>query len=137
VTFIFDACALIAFMNEEKGEGYEAVDVLIERADAGEIVICMSVVNMTEVYYHFIKRDGEETADTIMRNAAELPIMVIDTITDAVCRETARFKARYPMSLADAFLCAAAKSLSAVIVTKDREIETAEKPEKLSVLWIH
>jgi predicted nucleic acid-binding protein len=72
-----------------------------------------------------------------MRNATELPIMVINTITDAVCRETARFKARYPMSLADAFLCAAAKSLSAVIVTKDREIEAAEKPENLSVLWIH
>jgi predicted nucleic acid-binding protein len=135
VTFFLDACALIAYINQEP-EGPQ-VKALIERAGSGEDIICMSVVNLAEVYYHCIKRDGEEMADTIMHNAAELPITVIDTITDAVCRETARFKAHYPMSLADAFLCAAAKSLSAVIVTKDREIETAEKPENLSVFWIH
>jgi predicted nucleic acid-binding protein len=135
VTFILDACALIAYINNEP-EGPQ-VKALIERAGAGEIAICMSIVNLVEVYYHCIRKDGEETADTIMRNAAELPITVIDTVTDAVCRETARFKAHYPMSLADAFLCAAAKNLSAVIVTKDREIEAAEKPEKLSVLWVH
>jgi len=40
------------------------------------------------------------------------------------------------MSLADAFLCATAKSLSAVIVTKDKEIKPAEKDGHLSVLWI-
>jgi predicted nucleic acid-binding protein len=135
VIFILDACALIAYINKEP-EGPQ-VKALMERAGAGEIAIYMSVVNLAEVYYHCIKKDGEETADTIMHNAAELPIMVIDTIADAVCRETAYFKAHYPMSLADAFLCAAAKSLSAVIVTKDREIEVAEKPENLSVLWIH
>jgi hypothetical protein len=40
------------------------------------------------------------------------------------------------MSLADTFLCATAQSLSATIVTKDSEIEAAEQPEGLSVLWI-
>jgi hypothetical protein len=96
------------FLPKEKGEGYEAVDTLMERACAGEIAICMSVVNLVEVYYHCIRKDGEETADTLMRNMVELPITVIDTVPGSVCRETARFKARYPMSLADAgqFGCA-------------------------------
>jgi predicted nucleic acid-binding protein len=135
LTFIFDACALIAFVNEEKGEGYEAVETLLNRAAAGEITIYMSIVNLVEVYYHCLRRDGEETTVRIMRNVEELPITVIDTI-GAVYHETARFKARYPMSLADAFLCATAKKLSATIVTKDKEIKTAEKQENLSVLWI-
>jgi predicted nucleic acid-binding protein len=38
--------------------------------------------------------------------------------------------------LGDVFLCATAKSLSATIVTKDREIEAVEQAENLSVLWI-
>jgi predicted nucleic acid-binding protein len=41
------------------------------------------------------------------------------------------------MSLADAFLCATAKSLSIVIVTRDKEIKPAEEAESLSVLWIN
>jgi predicted nuclease of predicted toxin-antitoxin system len=40
------------------------------------------------------------------------------------------------MSLADTFLCATAKSLAAVIVTKDKEIEAVETGENLSVFWI-
>ena len=57
MTYILDACALIAFVNEEKGEGFEEVDVLIDRAVAGDIALCISGVNLVEVYYHCIKRD--------------------------------------------------------------------------------
>jgi hypothetical protein len=32
LSYIFDACALIAFLDEEKGEGYEAVAELFDRA---------------------------------------------------------------------------------------------------------
>jgi predicted nucleic acid-binding protein len=61
---------------------------------------------------------------------------VIDYISPAIRRDAARMKAHYNMSLADTFLCTAAKNLSATIVTKDGEIEEAEKAEPLSVLWI-
>jgi hypothetical protein len=40
------------------------------------------------------------------------------------------------MSLADAFLCGTAKSLSATIVTKDGEIAVPEEDENLPVIWI-
>jgi predicted nucleic acid-binding protein len=137
LTYILDACALIAFVNEEKGEGYEAVDALIERAAVRDIKLCISIVNLVEVHYHCIRRDGEEIAGQIVRDVAELPVTVIDTVTDPVSRGASRLKARYPISLGDAFLCAAAANLSAVIVTKDREIEAVEKGESLPVLWIH
>jgi len=94
--YVLDACALIAFLAEEIGEGYEAVDAL----------------------------------------PVSLPIETITTISDTVYHETARYKARYSISLADAFLCATAKSLSATIVTKDGEIKPVEQAENLSVLWI-
>jgi predicted nucleic acid-binding protein len=75
-------------------------------------------------------------AGKIMRDVEDLPVQIIETVTRAVYREAVRFKAAYPMSLADVFLCATAQSISAAIVTKDREIEAAEHPEGLSILWI-
>jgi predicted nucleic acid-binding protein len=138
LTYILDACALMAFLAIEIGEGYEAVDALISRANTEDIAICISIINLVEVYYNFIYRYGTiEAADEIMRNMTELPISVIDTVSKAVYRDTARFKTSYAMSLADAFLCATAKDLSATIVTQDGEIRPAEQREKLSVLWIN
>lgn len=122
MTYLLDACALFTWINEEKGEGYEEVDDLFDRAGTGERAIRMSIINLTEVYYGLIRDDGMEMAGEIMRGVDDLPITIIDTVS----REAARFKVRYSMSLADTFLCATAKSLSAVIVTKDREIEATE-----------
>jgi predicted nucleic acid-binding protein len=137
MTYVLDACALTAFLDRERGEGFEAVRDLFTRADAEGITIRMSIVNLIEVYYGCIRKyKSMEAADEIMRQVDELPIEVIKTVSDAVYRETARFKTSYSLSLADAFLCATAKSLAATLVTKDGEIRPAEQREKLSVFWI-
>jgi predicted nucleic acid-binding protein len=139
--YLLDACALIAFLAEERGKGYEEVKALFNRAGTGEISISMSIVNLIEVYYGFIQKYGTiEAADVIMSRVASLLLTVINTINGTVYREAARFKAVYSMSLADAFLCACAKDLSAVIVTKDDEIKAAEQADAganaLAVFWL-
>jgi len=134
--YLLDACALLAFLNEEFGKGYEKVKDLFDRAVKDEITLCMSLVNLVEVYYRIIQIKGLETADAVMEPVKSLPIKFISDISDEIYFETARCKARYPMSLADAFLCGTAKSIAATIVTRDPEIKLAEKSEALSVLWI-
>jgi len=134
--YLLDACALLAFLNDEFGKGYEKVKELLDRAVTNEITLCMSLVNLVEVYYRIIQLKGLETADAAMEPIKSLPIQFISVISDEIYLETARCKARYPMSLADAFLCGTAKSIAATIVTRDPEIRLAEKPESLSVLWI-
>jgi predicted nucleic acid-binding protein len=137
VNYILDACALIAFLSRERGKGYEAVRTLFNRVVTEDITICISIVNLVEVYYEFIRKCGTvEAADEIMRDVDDLPIDVIDTVSKAVYRDTARFKTSYSISLADAFFCATAMSLDATLVTKDHEIEEVEQNEKLSVFWI-
>jgi predicted nucleic acid-binding protein len=96
----------------------------------------MSIINLTEVYYGLISEYGGRAADETMRIVEKLPIHIIETVNRSVYREAARFKATYKMSLADVFLCTTAKNISAVIVTKDRELEAAEQSENLSILWI-
>jgi PIN domain nuclease of toxin-antitoxin system len=48
VNYILDACALIAFLNEEPGQ--EIVADLLKKAQKGEAAIYMSIVNLIEVY---------------------------------------------------------------------------------------
>ena len=43
MTYIFDVCALIAFLNDERGKGYEPVRDLLDRANKEEISLCMSL----------------------------------------------------------------------------------------------
>jgi len=136
MTYILDACAMLALLNEEFGKGYETIEGLLESAVKEEASLYMSFINLVEVYYRYIQLKGTEIADTIMGRVKALPIKFIRDISDEVYFNTARFKARYSMSLADAFLCATAKSLSAVIVTKDKEFKPAENKKHLSVLWI-
>jgi predicted nucleic acid-binding protein len=135
LNYVFDACALIAFLNKEP----EAVKVksLLERTGTEDISIYMSVFNLVEVYYGFIRKYGSvERADEIMQQVDDLPIEIIETVSPAVYRETARLKGFYRISLADAIACATAKSLAATLVTKDSEIKAVEQGENLSVLWI-
>jgi predicted nucleic acid-binding protein len=134
LNYIFDACALISLLKREAA--FDQVTHLLIRAADREITIYMSIVNLVEVYYGFMQDVGEQGADRIMQSVSDFPIIMINTISDAVYREAARFKAAYSMSLADVFLCASAKNLSATIVTKDDEIKVAEQPEALSVFWI-
>jgi predicted nucleic acid-binding protein len=134
--YLLDACALIAFLDEEKGEGFEEVDALFVGTGAEEIEIYISIINLTEVFYHFIGSIGETAAAELMGNVVELPLTVIRTITDEVYSEAARLKVRCSLSFADTFVCATAKSLGANIVTKDGEIRRVEESEKLSLLWI-
>jgi predicted nucleic acid-binding protein len=136
MTYILDACALLALLNGELGKGYETIRDLLGSAAKGEAALCMSLINLVEVYYRYIQLKGVKLADAVMEEVKSLPVRFIRDISDEVYFGTARYKARYSMSLADAFLCATAKSLDAVIVTKDKEIKPAEKTESLSVLWI-
>ena len=134
--YILDACALIAFLNEEIGEGYETVKDLLQHAVAGGITLYMSIINLVEVYYGFMQSNGLETANAIIEPVKSLPIKFIREITDEIYSKAAFFKATYSISLADAFLCATAKSLAATIITKDDEIKPVEEKESLPVLWI-
>ena len=109
---------------------------LLESAENGENELYMSIVNLAEVYYNYIRSDGLKDADVIMQEVEKLPVKIIDTISRIVYREAARLKTCYSMSLADTLLCATAKSLTAIVVTKDSELKEVEAGENISVLWI-
>jgi PIN domain nuclease of toxin-antitoxin system len=132
---ILDACALIAYYKGETGA--DAVETLLEQAVFGETKLCMSKINLLEVYYGFYRDDGAEKAEEILQKTLALPITIIDDLDDAVFREAGRLKASYDISFADSFVLGYALALGISLITADHnEFDVIETKENITFNWI-
>jgi predicted nucleic acid-binding protein len=136
VPHLFDACAVLAFFNDE--EGADVVENLLERARRGEAVLTIHAVQVLEVYYDRIRVKGPEMADEVIRRIYdEWPVTVIEPLDRVLIREAARLKAAGGMSLADTFLVATAACTGATLVTSDWvELEPVAQEGKIPFQWI-
>jgi predicted nucleic acid-binding protein len=136
VTYVLDACAVIALINRENG--YDKVAALFREATYGTADLVMQKVNVTEVYYGYLKSDGEMFAEKQLCLIKESRIAIVDSISDDMMRCTARLKDKYRrMSLADAFLLAQAASLDATVVTSDHhELDVIDRAGDIKFMWI-
>ena len=134
--YLLDACALLAFLNDENGA--DIVSGLLEQAERKEISLSMNVVNLIEVYYDRIRVDGSDKADTIVQEIYNVfPVSIIETLNSGIVRETARLKALGKISFADTILVATASCTGATIVTCDHvELKPVEQQGIATFLWI-
>jgi predicted nucleic acid-binding protein len=133
MSYILDACALLAFLNREVG--WEKVHALMMRADAGDILLYLHIVTVLEVYYGVRRAEGPEAAQEILDYVDGSAIRLSIDMTAPLIREAGRFKVAYDMSLADTFICASASLLSATLVTSDGELEPVETAEPITFFW--
>jgi predicted nucleic acid-binding protein len=135
MNYSLDACALIAFLDNE--DGADVIEALFERADNGEISIFMSIVNLIEAYYGRIREKSSDEVAKFLQAMNSFPIEVIDTISPQIYHEAARLKAAHKMSIADAIGIATAESLNATFVTSDHhELDAVEQHEAIDFCWI-
>jgi len=134
--YLLDACALLAFFDGE--EGAIVVRGLLDQARNNEITLTMNAANLIEVYYDRIRVIGTEQADKIIQDIYDtFPISIIETLSPAIVREAALFKAAGKMSFADTILVATAVCHGAAIVTCDHiELEPIDKQGIVPFLWI-
>jgi predicted nucleic acid-binding protein len=128
---IIDSFALIAYFRDEPGA--EAVENLLVTAGKKDSPLHMSDVNYAEVKYSIVKKDGARAWEEAAKILEGLPIDFHST-TREMADTAADFKARFKMSLADAFAAALAKEKRAELVTGDLEFKTVEK--EIKVAWI-
>lgn len=128
---VLDSFALLAFLRGEPGE--EKIAALLERAGLRDEPVHMSEVNYAEVKYITLRKDGKDRWEEI---AGELPALPIQfhPATRALADLAADFKARYKISLADAFAAALAKERKAQLVTGDPEFKTLAK--EIRIGWL-
>lgn len=129
---VLDACALIAFLNDEPGA--DTVTSLFE----SETSVEMSVINLLEIAYDAVRRCGDANAVADLLNAAgQLPLKIHWKISSEVFRQAARLKAENRISLADAIALATADSLGAPLATSDHhEFDPLEQKSAARFIWI-
>ena len=128
---VLDSFALIAYFRDEPGA--ETMENLLVSAGKKDNPLLMTDVNYAEVKYYILKKDGAEAWGKAAKVLEGLPIDFHST-TRALADEAADFKARYKLSLSDAFAAALAKERKAELVTGDLEFKPLEK--EIKVQWL-
>jgi ribonuclease VapC len=116
--YVLDSFAFLVWLRDENGA--ERVQAVLERADRKEIKLHASWVNVAEVYYITKRRSLDSDPD----------------LTAAEALAAARLKAVFPISIADAFAAALAKSNNAKIITGDPEFKALERAKELAIEWL-
>jgi ribonuclease VapC len=128
---VLDSFALIAYFRDEPGA--ETVENLLVAAGKKDAPLQMTDVNYAEVKYSIVKKDGAEAWGEAAKILQGLPIEFHST-TRPLADTAADYKARFKMSLADAFAAALAKEKKAELVTGDLEFKELEKEIKINRL---
>ena len=128
---VLDSFALIAYFRDEAGA--ETMENLLVAAGKKDSPLHMTNVNYADVKYSIVKKDG---AEAWAEAAKILQGLLIDfhSTTRALADTAADFKARYKISLADAFAAALAKEKKAEFVRGDPEFKALEKEIKIG--WL-
>ena len=125
---VLDSFALIAYFRDEPGA--EMMEELLVSAGKKDAPLHMSDVNYAEVKYSIVKKDGSEQWAEAAKVLQGLPIDFHST-TRALADTAADFKARFKLSLADAFAAALAKEQKAELVTADPEFRPLQSDIKI------
>ena len=128
---VFDSHALLKLLRDEPGA--EEIEQILTEAARHDEPAHMTEVNYAEVQYIVRRKDGEAAWQTIARELVAAPIEfhVVDRL---LADSAADFKARFKISLADAFAAALAKEQNAELVTGDPEFKPLEK--EIDITWL-
>jgi uncharacterized protein len=130
--YVLDACALIAYFNNEIGANH--VEKILSQANCTRL---MSIINVYEVCYDSARVAGFNEGLRLYQEIKKLPITIMREIEDDVLTHAIHFKITYQVSVADSIALGLAKSRKATLVTSDHhEFDPVAAANELSFSWI-
>lgn len=131
--FVFDACAVIALLEDEPGAG--VVERLLQDA-AGRCLI--HAVSACEVYYDLYRRGSRDDAETIDQIFAEYGLEILEAMPSELWRIAGKLKADWRrVSLADCFALALTIREGGTLVTSDHhELDRLAEAGLCPILFI-
>jgi ribonuclease VapC len=122
--WLLDTSALLALRDDE--DGAERVAQLLQSAQGGESRCLVCFMSPMEVLYRVWKDEGERNGRLADAQLQSLPIDWVPC-SDALLEQAAAIKACHPLSVADAWIAAAAQREGAVLVHKDPEFRALDQ----------
>jgi uncharacterized protein len=129
--YVLDSYALLAYFQAEPG-GLD-VRALFEAAIDNHSILHVSLINVGEMFYIAHREQGQSRAEEMLRDLRLLPV-AFAVVSEERILASARIKASYPLSYADAFAVALAHELGATLVTGDPEFMGVASLVK--VMWL-
>lgn len=126
-SYVLDTSALLTLHYNEPGS-QRVADILVATLASASadpspgVRVFGSFVTLMEVLYRVWKNEGEAAGRKAYVACQALPITWVQS-SPALLESAASLKARYPMSLGDAWIAATALQCQAVLLHKDPEFE--------------
>lgn len=130
-TYVLDTSALLCYLRDERG-AEKLHHLLTSKKD----VLKMHRVNLGEVYYGVLKKEGAPKANQLYGMLLQYPVRYIDDLSDTFLVTTGRLKVKYNLGFADSFVAASTLMEQATLITKDNDFRPLEKDGLFDVLWI-
>jgi len=128
---VIDSWALLAWLRAEPPAAH--VNTVLQQADAGELQLLMSWINVGEVYYMLVRKHDPTLAEEFLARLPSLPIrLMVPNEEDIIA--AARLKATRRLAYADAFAAALTQRENATLITGDPELR--DMTDVLRVEWI-
>jgi predicted nucleic acid-binding protein len=118
---VLDTKPLIKLFAQE--EGWDAVQKILSRVEAGDLEAAISVVTLTEIYYKYMKEKRADLAEARMNQLRYALYLRKVGIDEDVAVKAGDFKGRYDISIADAFIAATAYFEESTIISDDPDFE--------------
>lgn len=132
ITFVLDTSALIVYLRGEAGH-----DRFVELLKRDETSFAMHMINLGELYYVFSRSDGESKAEEAWSITHEMPIRIVDSLSESFVKRAGRWKATQRISYADAFALATAEEHGVPLVTTDhQELDPVDQRGLLEFYWL-
>jgi predicted nucleic acid-binding protein len=120
MSYTLDTSAVLAYLLDEPGA--DEVKEILKHAEKGEGKVFVSFMTFMELLYRIWKLYGEHEAKRTYLFLRGLPVREV-TQNENLLISSARLKANYPISVADAWIVATALTTDTTLVHKDPEME--------------
>lgn len=131
--YLLDTSALLTLRDDEPGADRVAELLAFAQNRKCECMGCF--MSQMEVMYRVWRDEGEAHANLAYEQCLALPITWIHE-TPELLKAAASIKARYPLSVADAWIAATSEITHATLVHKDPEFSAVDVTQELLPLKV-
>ena len=124
--YLLDTSALLTLRDDE--DGADMVADLLYQAQENRAICFVCFMTLMEVFYRVWKDESELAGRIAYEKCQSLPIQWVHE-SKGLLEISARLKAQYPLSLADAWIAASAIHENATLVHKDPEFISLKCPQ--------
>jgi predicted nucleic acid-binding protein len=127
---ILDTKPLIKLFAKE--DGWEAIQKILSKVEAGEIEAAISVVTLTEIYYKYLQEKMPELAKARTETLRYATYLGKLEIGEDIAVMAGEFKGKYNVSIADAFIAASAYFEGLTVISDDTDFKRIPEVKTLT-----